>query len=118
MPKRSEDASHDRRTSIIAGETGDHFGIVHVSINTGVVELSGNLVDEEVTVEPSKLAQNLEGRYRAPQVDADEDLNHYGLKHCVKFIANDGVRTRPRVTCIQKKLARTLNTDSGTSASL
>jgi len=63
----------DERQTEEGGTTESTLGVVEEAVDASVRETSGNLLnEEEVRVEPSKVAEDLVGRGSGPEVERDE----------------------------------------------
>ena len=72
--EKQEDERRIRSGRRVPSVSRHAFGVVDESIDPSVVEGRGHLVNEEVTVEPAELSQDLESRRRTPYVDEDKEL--------------------------------------------
>lgn len=90
------------------------FGIVEESVDTGVSELGGNLFDEEeIRIEPTKIAENFVARNGRPDMKRNEGLGGindifianlitHETKHMTKYSTADSP-VRWKVVCLPSK---------------
>lgn len=81
--REDEPAAAQKSHAVVASKASHAVRIVEEAIDARVVELLGHVAHEEVTVEPTELAQHFVARNRAPNVDGNQDLQRRGYSGAV-----------------------------------